>query len=171
MEISSSKIPELLLDPSIIEPENSDSENEQPAGYSVPSSSQGTKRRIVFEGVEVHNASLPEKWTMIANEKVRVVSMTPEELFLCYDDLEMDRSTMLYYYESTQLQYFLPWLPLLKVISLGDQSFIKWCYSSFPNLKLITQNFPRVLSYPSKLICNSSYFKAYRNAEGTSIPS
>lgn len=100
---------------------------------------------------------------MVGNEKVRMVSMTPEELFLCYDDLEMETNPTLYSYESTQLQYFLSWMSLLKAISLGDQSFIRWCYSSFPNLKLISQNFPRVLLYPSKLICNSSYYKAYRH--------
>lgn len=55
------------FDPKIVKPEDASSEGEQPIGYpvpstSIPSTSQGIRRRIILEGYEDSNASLPDKW-------------------------------------------------------------------------------------------------------------
>lgn len=92
-----------------------------------------------------------------------LVSMNSSELFSSFHDLEMDRNTTLYDPKNNQI------LPLLKAISSQDQSFIKWCYLEYLNLNLVSQNFPRVLSYATLLNCNDPFYSNYCSFQVISI--
>lgn len=98
---------------------------------------------------------------------MRLVSSS-SELFSSVHALEMDRNTTLYDPENNQMSYFMSMLPLLKPITLKNQSFIKWYYSKYLNLNLVSQNFPRVLSYVTLLFCNEPFYPKYRKVQ-TSI--
>lgn len=56
---------------------------------------------------------------------------------------------------------FMPMLPLLKAMTLHDESYISWCFSSFPNIHLVSQVFPRVSTLATLLISNEPCYHNY----------
>lgn len=90
-----------------------------------------------------------------------MVLVSSSELFKNFHDVEVEKSTTLYDPASEQLLSFLPLMSLLRAVTLRDQSFISWSYSMFPNLKLVAQNFQRVLLFTKKMIYNEPFYPKY----------
>lgn len=44
----------------------------------------------------------------------------------------------------------------MKALQLGDISYITWTYKNFPNIKVLSQNFPRILKFARRTISNGS---------------
>lgn len=104
-----------------------------------------------------------------AKRRIRLASISSSEPSSSSHDLEMDRDTLLYDPENNQMMSFMTMLPLLRAISLQDKSSIRWCYSWFPNLSLVSQNFSKCLVILTLLIYNEPFYPAYHSFSLISI--
>lgn len=75
---------------------------------------------------------------------------------------EVDMTTIIFTNDSQLLYYFLPVMPWMKAMLTGNLSYVSWTYQNFPNVKVLSQNFPRVINFGRSTI-------AYNN-ESTSTP-
>lgn len=67
------------------------------------------------------------------------------------------------------MYYYLPIMPLFQALLHKDLSFITLNFKTYPNMKVMAQNFPRILRYARKTILNcESSFCAYNKV--TSVP-
>lgn len=148
--------------------ENKDLEDDVVPQPSTSLSLRMIHRKIVLEAFEDLTAS--ERWMDHGNTKIRMIPITMKDLLRRFQDVELDRTTILYDPQGQQLTSFYPWMPWLKSVSTEDKIFLGFCFSNFLNLNFISQNFCRVQSDPLKMIKNSRHFRAYRYFEGAYIP-
>lgn len=87
-----------------------------------------------------------------------------------YENLKINRRTTIFDPEGDQLFYFLPLMPLMRSIVYGNQSFMRWNYSKFPNLNLVAQNFSRVLKNATRTICSEPFYASYESIKVISVP-
>lgn len=96
------------------------------------------------------------------NMKTRGETSEGRKEEIARDKEEKDKTTIIFNNDSNLLYYFLPVMPWMKALTTSDLSYISWTSSKFPNVKVLSQNFPRVVRFARRTI-------AY-NDEGISIP-
>lgn len=70
------------------------------------------------------------------------------------EEEEVDRTTIVYDHNSDLIFYFLPIMPWMRALYMGDLSYISWVFKNFTNVKMLAQNFPRIIRFAKRSLTN-----------------